>query len=165
MNLSVLTQGWRLKSLIKPGSYLAPRFWGGGGGKETMTFQTTSLNMWAHFLHSACREGVVGCVARGIASFSTRCRLGWQSFPNILKIAPMTSMHWPHQHFELLAHPKMHNLLQAVDWLKQKFVGPGLQDYMCWLGPCWLWIDGGTNLQLHENVVNAEMDQEKKTQG
>ena len=77
----------------------------------------------------------------------------------------MTSMHWPHQHFELLAHPKMHNLLQAVDWLKQKFVGPGLQDYMCWLGPCWLWIDGGTNLQLHENVVNAEMDQEKKTQG
>ena len=33
---------------------------------------------------------------------------------------------------------------------------------MCWLGPCWLWIDGGTNLQLHENVVNAEMDQEKK---
>ena len=56
----------------------------------------------------------------------------------------------------------MHNLLQAVDWLNQKFVGPGLQDYMCWLRPCWLWIDGGTNLQLHENVVNAEMDQEKK---
>ena len=44
LNLSDLTQGWRLKSLIKPGSYLAPRFWGGGGGKETMTFQTTSHN-------------------------------------------------------------------------------------------------------------------------
>ena len=59
----------------------------------------------------------------------------------------------------------MHNLLQAVEWLNQKFVGPGLQDYMCWLCPCWLWIDGGTNLQLHENAVNVEMDQEKKPKG
>ena len=59
----------------------------------------------------------------------------------------------------------MHNLLQAVERLNKKFVGPGLQNYMCWLRACWLWIDGGTNLQLHENAVNAEMDQEKKPQG
>ena len=45
---------------------------------------------------------------RGIASFFTSCRPGWLSFPHILKIARMTSLHWPHQHFELLsflAHP------------------------------------------------------------
>ena len=123
--------------------------------KRLWHFRLLLITMWAHLLHSACREGVVGCVARGIASFSTRGRLGWQSFPNILKIVRMTSMHWRHQHFELL----------AVEWLNQKLVGPGLQDYMCWLRPCWLWIDGGTNLQLHENAVNAEMDQEKKPKG
>ena len=134
MNLSDLTQGWRRKSSIKPDPCLAPKFWGGGDGKEMMTFQTTVHNvplitMRAHFLHSACREGVVGGVARGEASFSTRCRPGWQSFPNILKIAHMTSMHWPHQHFELRDHPKMHHSLQAVEWLNKKFVGPGLSVY------------------------------------
>ena len=35
---------------------------------------------------------------------------------------------------------------------------------MGWLRPWWLWIDGGTNSQLHENA-HAEMAQEKKTKG
>ena len=45
---------------------------------------------------------------RGVASFSTSCRPGRLSFPHILKIALMTSTHWPHQRFELLSfivHP------------------------------------------------------------
>ena len=42
-----------------------------------MTFETVPLiTMWAHFLHSAYGEGVVGGVARGVASFLTRCRPG-----------------------------------------------------------------------------------------
>ena len=35
---------------------------------------------------------------------------------------------------------------------------------MGWLHPWWLWIDGGTNSQLHENA-HAEMAQGKKNQG
>ena len=38
---------------------------------------------------------------RGVASFSTSSRPGWLSLPHILKIARMTSPHWPRQHFEL----------------------------------------------------------------
>ena len=38
-----------------------------------------------------------GCYNR--ASSSTSCRPGWLSFPRILKIARLTSTHWPHQHF------------------------------------------------------------------
>ena len=62
LNLSDLTQGWRLKSSIKPDSCLAPCLGGRGGGKETITFQTIPLiTMWAHFpVHSACKEGGVG---------------------------------------------------------------------------------------------------------
>ena len=61
LNLSDLTQGWRLKSSIKPDSCLG-RGGGGGAGKETKTFQTNPLiTLWAHFpVHSACREGGVG---------------------------------------------------------------------------------------------------------
>ena len=69
-------------------------------------------------------------LVRGLASFSTSCRPGWLSLLHILKIAHVTSTHWPHQHFELLAFrhtPTMHNLLQTVEWSNQKFVGPGLQ--------------------------------------
>ena len=40
---------------------------------------------------------------RGVASFSTSSKPGWLSLPHILKIARMTSPHWPHQHFELKA--------------------------------------------------------------
>ena len=40
---------------------------------------------------------------RGVASFLTNCRPGWLSFPRILKITGMTSMHWPYQHFEFLS--------------------------------------------------------------
>ena len=40
---------------------------------------------------------------RGVASFSTSSRPGWLSLPHILKIARMTSPHWPRQHFELKA--------------------------------------------------------------
>ena len=42
------------------------------------------------------------------------------------KFARVTSMPWPHQHFELLAFrhtPTVHNLLQTVEWSNQKFVG------------------------------------------
>ena len=35
---------------------------------------------------------------------------------------------------------------------------------MGWLRPWWLWIDGVTNSQLHENA-HAEMAQEKTTKG
>ena len=45
---------------------------------------------------------------RGVASFLTSSRPGWISFSHTLKIAHMTSMHWPHQHFEIwsfLVHP------------------------------------------------------------
>ena len=40
---------------------------------------------------------------RGVASFLTSSRPGWISFSHTLKIAHMTSMHWPHQHFEILS--------------------------------------------------------------
>ena len=39
----------------------------------------------------------------GVASFSTSSRPSWLSLPHILKIARMTSPHWPRQHFELKA--------------------------------------------------------------
>ena len=76
--------------------------------------------------------------ARGVASFSTSCRLGWLSFSRILKIARMTSTHWPHQHFELLSFyliPTTYNLLQAVEWSNQKFVAPSYRS-LGWLHPC-----------------------------
>ena len=73
-------------------------------------------------------------VARGIfystlerTSFSSSS--GRLSFPHILKIARMTSMHWPHLHFELLrflVYPTTHNLLPGAEWSNQNFVGPGL---------------------------------------
>ena len=44
MNLSDLTQVWRVKSSIKPDSCRAACLRGGGGGKETMTFQITCYN-------------------------------------------------------------------------------------------------------------------------
>ena len=72
---------------------------------------------------------------RGIASFSTGCRPGWLSFPHILKIARMTSTHWPHQHFELLsflAQARQH-VIYYKRWRDQTktFVGLDLQVY--WL--------------------------------
>ena len=63
---------------------------------------------------------------KGVASFSTTWRPGWRSFPRILKIARMTSTHWPHQHFELLSFISHPNNDQ---WSSQKLVGPGLQVY------------------------------------
>ena len=53
----------------------------------------------------------------------------WLSFPYILKIACMTSTHWPDQHFHLLsffAHP---NNEQVQSDQTKTFVGPGLQVY------------------------------------
>ena len=71
--------------------------------------------------------------ARGIASFSTSCRTGWLSFPLILEIVRMNHAHWPQQHFEpiiFLAHPNnAWFIIQAVEWSKLKFVGPGLLVY------------------------------------
>ena len=49
----------------------------------------------------------------------------WLSFPYILKIACMTSTHWPDQHFHLLsflAHP---NNEQVAEWSNQNFCRPG----------------------------------------
>ena len=81
------------------------------------------MNSVIHLLHN-------WVLVTGLASFLTSCRPGWLSFLHILKIALMTSVHWPHQHFELLAFrhtPTVHNLLQTVEWSNQKFVDPGLQ--------------------------------------
>ena len=50
---------------------------------------------------------------RDVASFLASCRPGWLSFPHILKIARMTSTHWPHQHFELLCF---------FSWLQQRII-------------------------------------------
>ena len=51
-----------MKSSIKSDSCLAACLRGGGGGKEIMTFQTTSHNhVGIYFLHSAGREGGVEC--------------------------------------------------------------------------------------------------------
>ena len=70
-------------------------------------------------------------LTRGAASFSTICRPVWLSFPHILKTAGMTSLTsptlWP---LKLFSSPqKTHNLLQSIEWLNQRFVGPGLQVY------------------------------------
>ena len=47
---------------------------------------------------------LVHCCSQGhIASFSTICGPGWLWFTHILKTACMTSMHWPHEHFQLLS--------------------------------------------------------------
>ena len=70
---------------------------------------------------------------RDVASFSTSCRPGSLSFPHILKIARMTSTHWPHQHFELLcffSSPQQRIIYyKRVEWSNQKFVGPDLHVY------------------------------------
>ena len=69
-----------------------------------------------------------GQLTRSVAFVYTSCRPVWLSFSHILKMARMTSRHWPQQHFELLsflAHPTMHNLLQVIVWSNQTFVGPG----------------------------------------
>ena len=78
---------------------------------------------------------------RGVANFSISCRPWWLSFPQMLKIAHMARMYWPHQHFEslsFLAHPKnaYSNLLQGVEWSNKKFGGPGLNRSFGWLHPC-----------------------------
>ena len=73
-----------------------------------------------------CRT-IIHCVARGVASFSTSCRPGWLSFPQILKIVRMTSTHWPHQH---LVTPKTYNFFTS---------GRVIQPKICRPGPTGLW--------------------------
>ena len=83
---------------------------------------------------------------RGVASFSTSCRPGWLSFLRNLTIARMTSTHWSHQHFDVwsfLLNLTAHSLLQAVEWSKQKLVGPGLQVFRL-----------ATPMKTHENIVS-----------
>ena len=53
---------------------------------------------WSHLPNSPWLSRV-----SGLGSFFTSCRPCWLSFPHILKIACVTSTHWPHQHFELLS--------------------------------------------------------------
>ena len=66
------------------------------------TFQTaTSMDAQGHFPHTNAELNQTS--DRGVANFSTSCKTGWLSFPHIMKIARMTSTHWPHQHFELLS--------------------------------------------------------------
>ena len=64
---------------------------------------------------------------RGVASFWTNYRPGWLSFPHILKIACITSTHWPHQHFELLgflAYPNNAWFIKKGRVIKPKIWGP-----------------------------------------
>ena len=64
----------------------------------------------------------------GVASFSTSCRPGWLSFPHILKIARMTSTHWPHQRSFSSTQQRIISYKPGV--IKPKIVvGPGLQVY------------------------------------
>ena len=87
--------------------------------------------------HEWCQQDQTREISvRGVTSFSWVAGLAHWPFLSlyILKIAGMASTHWPHQRFELLsllAHItlKTHNLLQAVEWSNQKFVGPDLQVY------------------------------------
>ena len=93
-------------------------------------------------------------LARGIAIFSTSCRPGWLSFPHILKIAPMTSTHWPHQHqgcaLRKLKGAQSHETVKsrvANIWLKklrfssrpwalQSLIKPKICRSKGWLHPC-----------------------------
>ena len=65
---------------------------------QAANFSTKNLKKKKPAMNSNNRRILI---ARGVASFSTSCRPGRLSFPYILKLARMTSMHWPHQHFEL----------------------------------------------------------------
>ena len=67
----------------------------------------------------------------------------------------MTSTHWSHQHFDLwsfLLDLTAHSLLQAVEWSKQKLVGPGLQVYRL-----------ATPMKTHENIVSEHKTMSRET--
>ena len=67
----------------------------------------------------------------------------------------MTSTHWSHQHFDLwsfLLNLRAHSLLLAVEWSKQKIVGPGLQVYRL-----------ATPMKTHENIVREHRTMSRET--
>ena len=67
----------------------------------------------------------------------------------------MTSTHWSHQHFDLwsfLLNLRAHSLLLAVEWSKQKIVGPGLQVYRL-----------ATPMKTHKNIVREHRTMSRET--
>ena len=55
-----------------------------------------------------------------VACFSTDCAPGCLSFVHVLKIARMTSTHWPHQHFELLINKLFSSPQQCIIYYKRQ---------------------------------------------